>query len=114
MTCEQIVETESAELVTPFGPRKPELKWNQKKQPVQVLQTDRDYLICTPNHPVNIDNKFRMAIWGYPGMALLDSDDKQPHIVDRDRGSTDGTWSVSVESGCFYASALGEQFYLVH
>jgi hypothetical protein len=113
-TCEEVHNNKGIKLVTPFGPREPELKWNEKPQPVQVLKTEKDYLICTPNHPVNIDNKFKMAIWGYPGMKLLDSDDKQPSIVDRDRSKTDGTWSVSIDSGCYYVSSLGQQFYLVH
>ena len=112
-TCEELYENGN-KLITPFGLRKPKLKWNEVEQPVQILQTDKDYLVCTPNHPVNIDNKFRMAIWGYPDMKLLNSDDKQPCIIDRDRAYTNGTWSVSTDSGCFYASSLGKEFYLVH
>ena len=113
-TCEQVSNDEKIQLVTPFGPQKPKIRWNEKQQPVQILKTDNDYLICTPNHPVNIDNKFRMAIWGYPGMKLLNSNDKQPCIIDRDRSHTDGTWSISVDSGCYYVSSLGKEFYLVH
>lgn len=113
-TCEEVYADDELKLITPFGNRRPEMKWNAKKQPIQVLQTESDFLSCTPNHPVNIDNKFRMAIWGYPGMKLLDSNDKQPRIVDRDRVVTDGTWSVSVDSGCYYVSAIGREFYLVH
>lgn len=113
MTCEDAYKTK-AQLVTPFGPRTPEMRWNERRQPVQVLKTEDDYLICTPNHPVSIDSKFKMAILGYPGMRLLDSNDKQPEIVDRDRQHTDGTWSIRTDSGCYYVSAIGNKFYLVH
>lgn len=113
-TCEEVNADESLKLVTPFGSRRPQMRWNARKQPVQILKTEKDYLICVPNHPVNIDHKFKMAIWGYPGMKLLNSDDKQPSIVDRDRSYTDGTWSISVDSGCYYVGSLGQEFYLVH
>ena len=113
MACENIISA-GCKLITPFGPRQPKIKWNGGKQVVQVLQTEKDYLICTPNHPINLNNKFRMAIEGFPGIKLLDSDDKQPEIIDRNRSDTEGTWSISVDSGCYYASALGEEFYLVH
>lgn len=113
-TCEEVYNDEKLKLITPFGEKSAKLKWNEAEQPVQVLKTKKDYLICTPNHPVNIDNKFKMAIWGYPGMKLLNSNDKQPCIEDRDRLTTKGTWSVDVDSGCYYVSSLGEEFYLVH
>jgi len=112
-TCEEVFETR-VELETPFGPRKPQIKWNEHSQPVQVLKTQNDYLVCTPNHPVNLNEKFRMAIVGFPGVKLLDSKDKPVSIVDRDRLHTDGTWSVFTDSGCYYASATGKEFYLVH
>lgn len=112
--CEEVHQDESLKLVTPFGSRRPKMRWNERRQPVQVLKTEFDYLICTPNHPINLDNRFKMAIWGYPGLKLLTSNDKQPCIVDRDRSHTDGTWSISTDNGCFYVSSLGKEFYLVH
>lgn len=113
-TCEEIHQDPKARLVTPFGPRKPKMRWNEVEQPIQVIQTEKDYLVCTPNHPVSIDNKFQMAICGFPGLKLLTQNDKQPSIVDRDRVSTNGTWSITTSSGCYYASALGNEMYLVH
>ena len=113
-TCEEVYNNPKARLVTPFGPRKPKMHWNEKKQPVQIIKTENDLLACTPNHPVNIENKFRMAITGFPGLHLLDSNDKKVEIIDRDRLYTDGTWSISTSSGCFYASGLGKQMCLVH
>lgn len=112
-TCEEVFET-GIELETPFGPRKPQIKWNDRKQSIQVLKTQDDYLICTPNHPVNLNEKFRMAITGFPGIKLLDSKDKSRSIIDRDRSTTNGTWSVATDSGCYYASATGKEFYLTH
>jgi len=112
-TCEEVFDAKT-KLITPFGSREPRLRWNERKQPVQILKTENDFLICTPNHPVNINSKFRMAIEGFPGLRLLDSDDKQPKIIDRDRSQTSGTWSVTTDNGCFYASASGKEFYLVH
>ena len=113
-TCEDISNNPKCRLTTPFGPRKPLMRWNPKRQPIQVMRTEDDYLACTPNHPVNIDKKFRMAIVGFPGLNLLDADDKSREIIDRDRVHTDGTWSVVTNSGCFYASALGKRFFLIH
>ena len=113
-TCEEIHQDPKTRLVTPFGNRKPRLRWNERKQPVQILKTSRDFLICTPNHPVHIDRKFRMAIVGFPGLNLTTDTDKNRTIESHDRQHTDGTWSISTSSGCFYASALGEEFYLVH
>lgn len=112
-SCEEVYD-KGLELVTPFGNKKPQMRWNAVKQPVQVIQTEKDYLICTPNHPAHIEGKFRMAISGYPGLHLMDSDDKQPEIIDRDRTHTDGTWSITTDSGCYYASAMGKELYLVH
>ncbi len=113
-TCEEVAADPKARLVTPFGNRKPRMRWNAVEQPIQMMQTEHDYLACTPNHPVNLEHKFQMAILGFTGMRLLGSNDKQVEIVDRDRLTTPGTWSVETRSGCFYASALGKQFYLVH
>lgn len=113
-SCEEVAADKKLKLITPFGPRRPLMRWNARKQPIQVIQMKNDYLACTPNHPINIDNKFRMAIVGFPGLHLLDSDDKQPEIIGRNRVYTEGTWSVVTSSGCFYASAIGKQFYLVH
>ncbi len=113
-TCEEVFQDPNVRLVTPFGPRKPLMRWNERKQPIQVMRTEGDYLACTPNHPVNIDYKFRMAICGFIGLKLLDSNDKPREIIDRDRVKTNGTWSISTRSGCFYASALGKKFFLVH
>jgi len=111
--CETI-DVEKDKLVTPFGVSNLKLRWNPVKQPIQVLQTEKDYLAYTPNHPINLDNKFRMAIVGFPGMKLLNSKDQQPEIIDRDRVSTEGTWSIETKCGCYYASVLGKEFYLVH
>ena len=113
-TCEEVFQDPRVRLITPFGPRKPKMRWNERKQPVQVLKTERDLLACTPNHPVNIENKFRMAITGYPGLHLLGDNDKPIEIIDRKRLHTNGTWSVSTSSGCYYASGLGKQMCLVH
>jgi len=112
-TCEEIAQ-KKCKVITPFGPREPKIKWNEHQQPIQILKTKNDYLICTPNHPVNLNDKFRMAIEGFPGTQLFDSDNKSQSIIDRDRSTTTGTWSVSTDSGCYYASALGKEFYLVH
>jgi hypothetical protein len=113
-TCEEIYKDPKARLVTPFGPRKPKMHWNAKKQPVQLIKTENDILACTPNHPVHIEGKFRMAITGFPGLHLLDSNDKKVEITDYDRLQTNGTWSISTSSGCFYASGLGKRMCLVH
>lgn len=112
--CEEVYNDKKIRLVTPFGPRKPLMRWNPKKQKIQIIQTQKDFICCTPNHPINIENRFRMAIEGYPGLRLLNSHDKQPEITNRDRTETDGTWSVATRSGCFYVSAKGNEFYLVH
>lgn len=114
-TCEDAAKNPKTKLVTPFGPRKPMFRWNAHKQPIQIVQTENDYLACTPNHPVNIEQKFRMAVAGYPGLHLLDSKDKPVEIIGRDNLHTDGVWSVVCKgSGCFYVSATGKQFFLVH
>lgn len=113
-TCEEINQDPKVRLVTPFGPRKPRMRWNECKQPVQILKTEHDLLACTPNHPVNIDYKFRMAIVGFPGLHLLSDKDKPIEIIDHKRLHTKGTWSVSTSSGCYYASGLGKQMCLVH
>ena len=112
-TCEEIAQ-EKHKVITPFGPREPRIKWNKKQQPIQILKTKNDYLICVPNHPINLNDKFRMAIEGFPGTRLRDSNDKPQSIIDRDRSTTTGTWSVGTDNGCYYASALGKEFYLVH
>jgi len=112
-TCEEIYDTR-AKLVTPFGSREPRIKWNNKKQVVQVLKTKNDFIACTPNHPININDRFRMSIEGFPGAKLLNSDDGHSCIIDRDRLHTDGTWSIDTDSGCYYASATGKELYLVH
>ena len=112
--CEKIYDDPTVRLITPFGPRKPRMRWNEIEQPVQILKTEHDAVICTPNHPVNLDGKFRMAIVGFPGLHLLDSNDKQIEIVDRGRTKTPGTWSVETSSGCYYVSATGKNAFLVH
>ncbi len=114
LSCEAIHVDENIRLVTPFGPRKPQLRWNQQRQLIQVLKTENDMVACTPNHFVNINNKFRQAMLGYPGLKLLADTDKQPEIIDRMQTQTDGTWSITTPSGCFYVSGLGKESYLVH
>lgn len=113
-TCEEIYNDKKARLVTPFGNRKPKMKWNDNKQQVELIVTEKDALASTINHPIYLNNKFRMMIESEPGFKLLNSDDKQPVIIDRHWTNTNGTWSISTSCGCFYASANGNEFYLVH
>jgi hypothetical protein len=113
MTCEECYKNkDKIKLVTPFGLRKPLMRWNSKKQPVVILKTENDYLICTPNHPISCNSKFKMANECKLGDKLINSNDKQDKIVDIAESETDGTWSIKVNGGGLYISALGRSFYL--
>jgi hypothetical protein len=111
--CEEVAE-KPTRLITPFGPVDPLLRWNATKQPIQVMQTAKDFLCCTPNHPVFLEHRFRMAFCGYPGLHLRTERNEDVEIVDRDRVTAEGTWSIHTKTGCYFASALGKQWFLVH
>ena len=101
-------------LVTPFGIRKPLIRWNKKKQPVTLLKTEKDALISTPNHPVFCNGKYIMAMECEIGDVLLNNLNEQSIIIDKQNMYTEGTWSIKTNVGCFYASAQGNEFYLIH
>jgi len=111
--CEEVHE-KNLKILTPFGYRKPKMRWNDSKQPISMMKTKRDFLAYTPNHPVNIESKFRIAALGQPGLHLLNNKDERCVIVDNKRLETDGTWSIDVSCGSYYSSVKGEEFYLVH
>jgi hypothetical protein len=113
MTCEECYEKKNIKLVTPFGLRKPLMRWNDKKQPMVILRTKNDFLICTPNHPVSCGGKMKMASECQIGEKLIDSNDKLEKIVDISESETNGTWSIKTKSGGIYVSAIGRSFYLV-
>ena len=113
MPCEEVQHT-GARLVTPYGPKRARLRWNPIRQPVQVLAAGGDYVGCTTNHQVFMSGAFRASGEAVPGATLLGVDGVCHLIEAADRASVRGTWSVSSPVGCFYASTVGEKFFLVH
>jgi len=114
MTCEECYEKrDKIKLITPFGLRKPLMRWNKRKQSVILLKTQNDFLICTPNHPLSCDGKIKMANECQVGEKLINSNDKLEKIIDKSESETDGTWSIKTKSGGIYVSAIGRSFYLV-
>lgn len=118
MQCEECYEKlengDNIKLVSPFGNKKPRMRWNERQQPITVLQTEHDYVASTPNHPVSCNSKFKMAGKCNIEESLVNSRDKQNKIINKGLVQTSGTWSIQTSSGCFYISSKGEEFYLVH
>jgi hypothetical protein len=113
MTCEECYEKRNKiKLITPFGLRRPLMRWNDRKQPMLILKTEKDFLICTSNHPISCDGKMKMACECKIGEKLINSNDKQEKIIDISKSETKGTWSVKVNGGGIYISAIGRSFYL--
>lgn len=117
-TCEECYEKLESDneikLLTPFGLRKPNMRWNDKKQPISLIRTEKGGIACTPNHPVNINNKWTIANRASPGSKLLTSGDRSVTIEDVATLSTEGTWSIDVPSGCYYAGVSDDELYLTH
>jgi len=113
MICEDLYK-KNPRVITAFGPRKTKIRWNQKKQPITILKTERDFLICTPNHPISCDSKFKPAEMCNIGEKLINHKDKLCEITDKTSSYTDGTWSLQNSTGSMYVSALGKEFYLAH
>ena len=113
LSCEECYEKRSR-LVTPFGHRRSIMRWNAKHQPMTLLKTEKDFLACTPNHPVNCNGKFRSAELCNIGDKLINHKDRLCEIIDKQQLSTEGTWSIQNKTGSLYVSALGKEFYLAH
>lgn len=114
MTCEECYEKrDNIKLMTPFGWRKPVMRWNKKKQPVLVMKTNRDFMVCTPNHPVSCNSEMVMANKCKIGDKLINSNDGFDEIIDIVNLETNGTWSIKTKTGGIYISSLGKSFYLV-
>lgn len=107
-------KSENIKLVTPYGTQKPTIRWNDKKQPVTILKTDKDLLICTPNHPVFCNGRYTIAMDCEINDMLINHLNERVYIRDKQNLSTNGTWSVKTGVGCFYISAKGDEFYLIH
>ena len=105
---------DKVKVATPFGMRKPKMRWNTRSQPVSILRTPNDYLVCTPNHPIICDGKMIPAEKCKLGQHLLNHKDKQCEIISTGSGRTEGTWSIKTPCGSVYVSALGNEFYLAH
>jgi hypothetical protein len=114
MVCESLYEKPNTRIVTAFRPHKPRMRWNDKKQPITILQTENDYLACTPNHPISCNGKFIPAEKCNLGDKLITSNDKLKEIIGKKESITDGTWSIQNKTGSMFVSALGKEFYLSH
>jgi len=104
----------SKKIVTPFRPTRPRMRWNDRSQPVTVLQTEYDFLPCSPNHPVSCDGEFVPASECQLGGKLLSSRDKLREIIGKEQVQTSGTWSIQNRTGSMYIGAKGKEFYLSH
>jgi hypothetical protein len=114
MLAETLYDKMNTKVITAFNPHKTKMRWNNKKQPVTILRTNKDFLICTPNHPISYNGKFTPAELCELGGKLVNSKDKLCEIIDKQMSYTDGTWSMQNKTGSMYISALGKEFYLSH
>ncbi|MDP1712427.1 MAG: Hint domain-containing protein [Candidatus Nanopelagicaceae bacterium] len=99
---------------TKHGNRKFLMRWNQRRQPITLLRTEKGFFASTPNHPVFCNGRFRMASTCEIGEKLLNSNDKEREIIDKTQTSTDGTWSVCSPSGSLFVGATDAELYLSH
>jgi len=112
--CEELYQRKRKRIITPFGIRKPRMRWNEKKQKMIMLKTKKDYLICAPNHPVSCNEKMTPSMNCQIGDYLISSEDQKREIIDKFESETQGTWSIASPNGSLYTSSLGKEFYLVH
>jgi hypothetical protein len=115
MICEDLCKKfEDVKVRTAFRPHKVRMRWNERKQQITILKTKNDFLMCTPNHPINCNNKFIPAEACKLGDKLLSSKDKLCEVIDKSANHTMGTWSIQNKTGSQYISAAGKEFYLTH
>lgn len=114
MLCENLFQKIDTKIITAFNPHKARMRWNQRKQPITVLRTEKDFVACTPNHPVNCNGKMQPSDLCNIGDKLINHKDKFVEIIDKIEVNTEGTWSIQNKTGTAYMSALGREFYLVH
>lgn len=111
---EEFYKRDHKRIITPFGIRKPRMRWNKKKQDIIILRTKNDFLICTPNHPISCNERMIPAHNCKLGDKLISSKDKQVEIIGKEKSTTVGTWSIQSPNGGLYVGSLGREFYLSH
>jgi len=114
ISCEDLSKQINPTIKTPFGFRKIQIRWNERKQSAITIKTDKDSLTCTFNHPVKINGDYIPASDCKFGDKLESMNGKSRKIIDIQKMNIDGSWSIKSPVGCYYASSKGEEFYVVH
>jgi len=111
---DELLADKKLKLVTPFGLRKPLVRWNERKQPAVTIKTINDELTCTINHPIMCNGDYIPAGTCKVGDVLSDKDSADITITEVVKHEIDGSWSIQTNVGCYYVSTNCNQFYLVH